>query len=172
MFGKVWFWLRSRNRHGIHSPFIYAFLDRTLYARKRPRCTPQQQLLLAVSEHFKPGRVGVSPAGAALADWLRPHLPGAQWGQPPFDLFIAGHPGEDCLEAQLADPARWHNESVIFVSGLREGARARQAWKRLCALPQLRVTLETYRAGVLFFRRQQAPQHFRIRLKSSIFKRS
>lgn len=171
MFGKIWFWLSSRNRHGIHSPFVYDFLDRTLYARRFRGCDPEQRLLLAVSEHFAPRKVGASPSGAALAQWLRPCLPEAQWGQPPFDLYIAGRPGEELVE-MLTDPALWHNESVIFVGGLRGGTRARKAWKQMCSLPQLRVTLETFRAGLLFFRRQQAPQHFKIRLKSSIFKRS
>lgn len=171
MFEKIGFWLRSRNRHGIHSPFVYGFLDRTLYARKRPGCTPEQRLLLAAAEHFGPTRVGVSPCGSALADWLRPHLPGRIWGQPPYDLYIAGRPGEG-LEKCLNDPKWWHNDSVVFVGGLRGGKKARLAWERLCSLPQLPVTLETYRAGLLFFRRQQAPQHFRIRLKSSNFKRS
>jgi len=171
MFGKIWFWLLSNNRHGIHSPFVYDFLDRALYARRRPGCDPEQRLLMAAAEHFAPLRVGVSPSGAALAQWLKPRLPEAQWGQPPYDLYIAGRPGE-AWENSLSDPEMWHNETVIFVGGLREGTLARQAWKHLCSLPKLRVTLETYRAGLLFFRRQQAPQHFKIRLKSSIFKRS
>ena len=171
MFEKIGFWLRSRNRHGIHSPFVYGFLDHTLYARECPGCTPEQRLLLAAALHFGPRRIGVGPGGNALADWLRPYLPEGAWGEPPYDLYIAGRPGEE-LEKTLNEPAFWHNESVIFVGGLREGSHARGAWQRLCCLPQLRVTLETYRAGLLFFRRQQARQHFRIRLKSSIFKRS
>ena len=171
MFEKIGFWLRSQNRHGIHSPFVYGFLDRTLYARKRPGCTPEQQLLLAAAEHFAPTRVGSTSCGAVLAGWLGEKQPQAHGGQPPYDLFMASQPGEE-LEALLNDPALWHNDSVVFVGGLREGDQARQAWQRLCSLPQVRVTLETYRAGLLFFRPQQAPQHFRIRLKSSIFKRS
>ncbi len=171
MFEKIGFWLQSHNRHGIHSPFVYDFLDRTLYARKRPGCTPEQRLLLAAAEHFGPTRVGASPCGAALADWLGGHLPEGICGQPPYDLYIAGRPGEE-LEKRLNDPEWWHNDSVVFVGGLRGGTNAHQAWKRLCGLPRLRVTLETYHAGLLFFRRQQAPQHFRIRLKSSIFNRS
>lgn len=171
MSSALWFWFRSRNRHGVHSPFVYDFLERSLYARKRPGCSPEQQLLLAASEHFAPVRVGASPSASDWAGWLKPHLPEALWGSPPYDLYIADRPGTE-LESQLADHSLWHNESVIFVGGLRSGTEARRAWKRLCALPRLRVSLETYRAGLLFFRRQQAPQHFKIRLKSSTFKGS
>ncbi len=171
MLSALWFWFGARNRHGIHSPFVYAFLERTLYARRRRGCNPEQQLLLAACEHFGPKRVGVAASAAGLGAWLKPALPLASWGSRPFDLYIAGCPGPE-LEARLADPALWHNDSVLFVGGLRSGPEARRSWKRLCALPQLRVSLETYRAGLLFFRSQQAPQHFKIRLKSSIFKRS
>ncbi len=166
---KLGFWWQARNRHGVHSPFVYGFLERSLYARKRPGCSPEQQLLLAAAEHFAPLRVGFTPSAADRADWLKTRLPDARWGLPPYDLFIADCPGTE-LEAQLADHSKWHNESVIFVGGLRTGPSARRAWKKLCLMPRLRVILETYRAGLLFFRSQQAPQHFKIRLKSSIFR--
>lgn len=169
MFSALRFWFSARNRHGVHSPFIYDFLERTLYARGRPGNNPEQQLLLAACEHFGPKRVGYAPSAYAWAARLKPALPEARWGTPPFDLFIADCPGPE-LEASLADPALWHNDSVVFVGGLRGGPESRNAWKRLCARPELRVSLETYRAGLLFFRSQQAPQHFKIRLKSAIFR--
>lgn len=166
---KLGFWWQARNRHGVHSPFVYGFLDRTLYARRRRACTREQHLLLAACEHFTPKRVAVAASAAELGAWITPHLPDALWNAPPFDFYIAGCPCPE-LEAALTDRALWHNESVVFVGGLRGTPEARQGWKRLCALPQLRVILETYRAGLLFFRSQQAPQHFKIRLKSSIFR--
>lgn len=161
MLRRCYFNLRAKTRHGTHSPFIYAFLDQALYAKRRSN-SPSMQLLLSTADHFRPARTGVLDADMRFRELqaLRPNL---AKGPPPYDLGIAGRPGPELL-SWIREKAYWHNDSVVFVGGIRESREARRYWKEACATEGVRQCLETYGAGLLFFRREQAAEHFKIRL--------
>ena len=156
------FWLRAKSRHGIHSPFIYRFLDEGLYRRDLRHLHPDQRLLLAALDHFGPVRLGAAPPEGRLATWLATQRPDRPGGQPPFDLFIFESPTHGLVGA-LDRPGWWHNDTVVFVGNLRSHKGSRQKWLEAARKAPVTVVLETCTSGLLFFRRQQARQHFRIR---------
>ena len=162
MIRKLLFRLQAKTRHGTHSPFIYAFLEDTLYARKRKGLSDELRLLQATVEHFKPRNIGASTE-SGLSRWLKERHPGLRWEGPPFDLILFEKPRADLLEF-AAQKELWHDKSIVFVSGIREGDLNRGFWKRACALPEYRIQLETYASGLLFFRPEQAREHFKIRI--------
>ena len=161
---KKWiFWWKAKNRHGIHSPFVYRFLDEGLYRKDLSHLQPNRRLLLAAVDHFEPLRAGASPGSQQFKSWLMAERPGIQWGIPPFDLYLSDSPDENLLQL-LGQPENWHDTSVVFVGNLRRNTRASTSWQKITRLREVRVVLQTYEAGLLFFRRQQARQHFRIRI--------
>lgn len=162
MIQKLLFRLQAKTRHGTHSPFVYAFLEDTLYAKKNSGLSGDLRLLQATVEHFKPGTIGTS-TDSGLLHWLKERHPSLRWEGPPFDLILFEKPGEDLLEFATKKEL-WHNESIVFVSGIRESELQRGFWKRACEIPEYRIQLETYASGLLFFRAEQAPEHFKIRI--------
>ena len=98
-----------------------------------------------------------------LAEWLQSERTGISREAPPTDLFICDSPGEE-LHAFLNKPELWKNDTVVFVGNLRKDHRSYAHWDRATRHPAVRVILETYPAGLLLFRTQQARQHFRIRI--------
>lgn len=185
LLNRLMFFLKARTRHGTHSPFIYAFLDRTLYAKKHSR-NPGERLLLAAFEHFKPKSVGTFTASfeldtdsgikAASGKGATPGnesatQQGANTGKdlaraetnPPYDLGIVKTPGPG-LQSWLEDEALWHSDSLIYVGGIRKDRKSYGFWEQAIQAKGIRLRLETYHAGLLFFRPEQAPEHFKIRL--------
>ena len=160
---KLNFWRKARNRHGVHSPFIYDFLDKGLYRKDLKSLPPQQRLLIAAADHFNPVTAGTCDLQSPMAAWLGSQRPHLLWGSPPTDLFICDSPGKNLI-AFIEGRDTWGNDTVVFVGNVRKNQETYACWSRAISHPAVRVILETYPAGLLFFRTQQARQHFRIRI--------
>lgn len=162
IFSKVLFWFQAKNRHGVHSPFIYDFMDRAVYAPGAKQGVPGQRLLRAARVHFNPKRIRMAsnlPANSRHMGNLEADctLPG-----PPFDLLVFDKPSHE-VEEILNDPVQWHNNSVVYLGNLRGSAAAYALWGQISLHPSITVVVESYCEGLLFFRKEQAKQHFKIR---------
>ncbi|MDX1332557.1 MAG: hypothetical protein R3252_05970 [Robiginitalea sp.] len=157
------FWIRAHNRHGVHSPFVYRFLDEGLYRREYKKFPPQKRLLIALVDYMAPGKAMACDPQSRMAPWLRAERPDIRWEGLPTDLCICDTPGEELL-AFLDRPELWDKDTSVFVGNLRKNHKHMAYWDRATRHPAVRVVLETYPAGLLLFRTQQAPQHFRIRI--------
>ncbi|MFM1877946.1 MAG: hypothetical protein RLZZ241_812 [Bacteroidota bacterium] len=168
MICKGWFWLTAKNRHGIHSKFVYDFLDLALYTLPKQNRLPEQKLLSAALTHFKPKQLGVNPKWIAMPDWIAATCSEDLTRNIPYDFYVTD--AEDTeLKALIHQENLWSKNAVIFIGGIRRNKKNYKNWKKLCSYDVIRVSLEVYEAGLLCFRPQQAPQHFKIRLNSSIF---
>lgn len=163
IFDRLRFWLKARNRHGIHSPFVYRFLDTSLYRKDLRSLPPQKRLLIAAVDHFGIRSAHSEEPQGGLTTWLKNERPGILWGAPPYDLLLCESPCQ-ALAFTPGDTDLLHNDSVVFLGNLRKDAGTQDNWKEMTRKPQFPVILETYGAGLLFARKQQAPQHFRIRI--------
>jgi hypothetical protein len=162
IFSKVLFWCQAKNRHGVHSPFIYEFLDRAVYTPGVQKGVSTQRLLKSARLHFNPKRIWTAsnlPGKSGIRGILEVDstLPG-----PPFDLLVFDRPSHEVGEI-LSDPGQWHNDSVVYLGNLRGSASAYAMWEQISLHPSIRVVVESYWEGLLFFRKEQAKQHFKIR---------
>lgn len=168
MLDKLKFELKAKNRHGIHSRFVYDFLDKTLYDKSLKNYTSEYKLLIAVLIHFNPKRIGIEPNSEILTEWLNRDMGLQTSSTGPFDLYLSAGPTPN-LAGLINTKENWTPDSIIYVGGIRTTQKHFEKWKNLCNLEVCRVSIETYTAGMLCFRPQQEPQHFKIRLNSSIF---
>ena len=118
---------------------------------------------MAAADHFGLQEAMACDPRSSLAEWLKSKRHGMLWEGSPTELFICDAPGEGLL-AFLDTPELWKKDTVVFVGNLRADPQNHGYWDRATKHPAVRVILETYPAGLLFFRVQQAPQHFRIRI--------
>ena len=159
---KVLFWFQAKNRHGVHSPFIYEFLDQAVYTRDVKKGPPQQRLLRATRGHFSPERIWVSTDLPANSGILKEPNADPALQRPSFDLFVFDMPSQEVTEV-LNDTALWHNDSIVYLGNIRSSASACALWEQIRVHPSVRVSVEAYWEGLLFFRKEQAKQHFKIR---------
>lgn len=57
-----------------------------------------------------------------------------------------------------------HNDSVMIFDDIHWSSEMEQAWAEICAHPRVKVSIDTFRWGLVFFRREQHKEHFTIRL--------
>ena len=162
MLNRLGFYLKARTRHGTHSPFIYDFLDQTLYANRHSE-DPSEQLLLSAIQHFKPQTLGFMDTPREAREKVLKTGSGLTVNSQPYDMGIAAAPGPG-LVSWIEDQGLWHSNSIVFIGDIRKSSEARAIWKCACRAKGIRLRLETYEAGLLFFRPEQAPEHFKIRL--------
>lgn len=56
-----------------------------------------------------------------------------------------------------------HNDSVFVFDDIHWSAGMEKAWEEIKAHPQVSVTIDLYSLGIVFFREQQAKEHFVLR---------
>lgn len=57
-----------------------------------------------------------------------------------------------------------HNETVWIFDDIHWSAAMEEAWEIIKKHPQVKVTIDTYQWGLVFFRKEQAKEHFVIRI--------
>ncbi|MDX1754245.1 MAG: class I SAM-dependent methyltransferase [Salinimicrobium sediminis] len=57
-----------------------------------------------------------------------------------------------------------HNDSVMILDDIHWSKGMEEAWEEIKAHPRVKVTIDTFQWGLVFFRREQEKQHFVIRM--------
>lgn len=127
--------LRAKSRHGTHSPFIYDFLDKSLYAGTQTG-SPELRLKQAAGPYFK-------SLGYIFLDW---------------------EGSVDELKTWVEEHEEEREKVVVYLKGIRSSRENYKDWKEIQAAANIGQILETYGAALLFFRTNQVREHFKIRL--------
>lgn len=147
--------ITATNQHGVHSPFVYDYLVKCLYRKPRIKGNKAQGVLQRSIAYFGPDSIGVIGEDP---DWAKTALQG-RTGKAPWDLAYAH--GPNLVDPQLLD---FHNDSVLLINNIHASEAMENQWHALLALPKARVTIDLFHCGLVFFRKEQAAQHFKIRL--------
>ncbi|WBL23175.1 O-methyltransferase [Zunongwangia sp. HRR-M8] len=83
-----------------------------------------------------------------------------------FDLiyFDGNHQKTATLQYFKALLPTAHNDSVFIFDDIHLSEEMEQAWLEIQNHPKVQVTIDTFHLGLVFFRREQAKEHFKIRL--------
>ena len=184
----IQFLWKSTNEHGVHSPFVYNFITKCFYSTRpvmaehdNPALS-KRQLALAyrLLNCRKPTKLFVLGENAAnLTETLRvagESLNMRLW----FCSTLARVPGGiDMAYISNADKGNVlnlfdqmlpdiHNDTLCVIANIHSSREMQEAWQALQNHPKVIVTIDTYHTGLIFFRREQAKQHFTVRLSQSV----
>lgn len=83
-----------------------------------------------------------------------------------FDLiFIDGHHNYEATISYFNQLLKHkHNDSVFIFDDIHWSQGMEKAWEEICQSQEVTVSIDTFQWGFVFFRKEQAKEHFRIRV--------
>ena len=185
---------KSQNDHGIHSPFMFNFVSECFYARgprlsrKKHRTRkmtvnyPVAELLYRVVYYLKPAKTLVLGNEAETVTetlrfageenkirlWFFSELAAIPGGT---DLAVIADNEKEAVMASLEKIIEnSHNNTVCILPNIHQNTRMEYIWEAIKRHPKVSVTVDAYHLGIIFFRREQAAQHFMVRPDKSFFR--
>lgn len=158
------FRFRATNQHGVHSPFVYRLLTKAIYPKQGPQTNKSRQILIKCIGYFKPENLQFQASDQPLKKEFSSLLSTPLEGAPPYDLVYFGSPQDPALSTKLSRPEEWHNDTLFFIDKISESKASRAYWKKLCTNEIVTVSIDFFYCGLLFFRKEQAKEHFMIRI--------
>ena len=153
------FLLKSTNQHGVHSPFVFSFVTKGLYIKKYKcfsfRNYHQLKNVSKKKKKFFSKILYYFKIESIELDFLN-------FKNNKNNNFKALYISDlkDLLELNLAPLTSKH---FILVDGIYADKKANTAWKNIINNENVTVSIDLFYFGLLFFRKEQAKEHFTIR---------
>lgn len=159
-FSYLKFLVSATNQHGVHSPFVYAFVTKCLYAKKKYSAQKSTNILLNVLSYFKIESLQVDKENAAIADQILKIFPEIDLIGTEANFLYVKSIKEGQLLKRIAEN-QFHNESIFFID---EIFKEKDAWQKLIKSEKITVSIDLFYCGLLFFRKEQVKEDFKIRI--------
>lgn len=181
---KIKFCRKATNAHGLHSPFVFNFYNAVKNRAKRTRFVSknlngfskkENRIILAILHILKPAQVLVlSDEEQARSNWISilsnesqvsvsQNLNSLTLKPTIFDLIILSKSfiiNEKELISML--PSLISNDSVVIIPHIHASKNAITQWKSLIEEKTIRVSLDLFFIGILFFRKESTKQDFQL----------
>ncbi len=152
----------STNQHGVHSPFVYNYVTKCLYARSPHKSTKTMAVLLKSMAYFKVRTIELSPSKESARDIIQREFPEIQINMERND---AAYLDISDFESGLSfESLNIHNHSIGFVDSIYRNRQHKNVWDEVKKSPHITVTVDLFHCGIVFFRKEQAKEHFKIRI--------
>ncbi|MGS2741149.1 hypothetical protein [Sinomicrobium sp. M5D2P17] len=163
MLGYLKFLLKSTNQHGVHSPFVYAYVTRGLYTKQKFGGTKAQRLLFRTIAYFHAESVGVLQPDEELTGALQKYFPGISVSDTKGKITYYNKELRPDAMKYFQKEEKTGFDEVLIIKGIHKNTTAGMAWEEMKKNKQVTVTVDLFYVGVVFFRRGQAREDFIIR---------
>ena len=155
----------ATNEHGIHSPFIFNFTTQCLYNKSL-------KINIQLPDHFvKPQSINrkkkvlllklVNYFCSESKNFILTNEKELPLKKEKADMIYIREP--QYYVQSLVDQSI-HNNSVVIIGHIHESRKNYEIWKQLITYSGITASVNIFSLGVLFFRKEQAKEHFNIRV--------
>lgn len=159
-FLRIKFFLTSRNQHGVHSPFVFDFVTKGLYQKKYDlekvnshvefqNLSKKKKIILSkIINYFKTDSIYFDENNSTnTSDEIYK------------TLFINNI--EKLLDFNFSI---LKSSFFIIVNDIYQNKETHLIWKTIIQKKEITVSIDLYFFGLIFFRKEQAKEHFKIRV--------
>ncbi|MEG3657101.1 hypothetical protein V5097_06785 [Arenibacter palladensis] len=164
LFAFIKFRLSSSNQHGVHSPFVYRFITKCLYASPHFNTSKSQNILLKTIAYFKIAQVQLVPNNFALEKETTKNIKGVSFTNTSNQLIYIDKLHRETIDEFIVANNSITNDTVVLVNGIYHTENTHKLWESIKELNRVKVTMDLFYCGLVFFRREQAKEHFKIRI--------
>ncbi len=164
IFKHLGFLLTATNHHGVHSPFVYSFVTECLYKFKKNKKQKTIDILFKSTSYFEGKSIFLSQGYEKYKEEIRNEFSLIQFEKLPFDLLLLNASAEREITTLITDGKTLHNDSMILIDSIHKTSRNQKLWHLVKTFSQVTVTIDLYYCGVVFFRKEQVKEHFKIRI--------
>ena len=160
LIARIQFILTSTNQHGVHSPFVFDFVTKGLYQKslksvlindfiaslKLPK--KEEKILTNIFNYFN--IASVTPNSEELENSLDNSYK---------ILYI-----NNIYNFELVKKFSYSSKNIVIIHKIHTQKSNLLKWKDLCKNTNATVTIDLFYFGLIFFRKTQAKEHFKIRV--------
>jgi len=158
-FSYIKFLLSATNQHGVHSPFVYAFVTKCVYNKKGYSKQTSLNLFLKSLEYFNIKNVNISDVDQKVRLQISHSFSHIKLDSRSNNFWYISCLKEERL-SKLMQQAQFQNDSIVFIDGI---FKDKKAWESLIVSDKIRVSINFFYGGILFFRKEQVKEDFKIR---------
>jgi len=161
------YWLRyllflfsSTNQHGVHSPFVYTLVTKSLYKKDKYSSIKSLNTALKLLDYFKISKINLKDQNDTLKALITEKFPNIrQDNNSESFIYLDNLSNENVLF--IKEFEGFHNDTLIYINAIHKNY---SNWNTLNNLEKIKVSIDTFHGGILFFRREQVKEHFKIRI--------
>ncbi|WP_435313999.1 hypothetical protein [Cellulophaga fucicola] len=151
------FLAKATNQHGVHSPFIYNYVTKCLYIKGKLHQQKNKNVLLKSITYFNPETAFI--ASEDIKKTIQKVKTKLNFTSSTVDLA--------CLELpnlKEFNTIKYHNNTMVFIDKIYANKESLEAWEQIKKLKKVTVTVDLFYCAIVFFRKEQAKEHFKIRI--------
>ncbi len=153
--------LTATNQYGVHSPFVYSYLTKCLYTKSKYQASKSEKIVLKSIPYFSVEKIKISSKNSQIENLIRKEFKLTTSDNESYDLIYMNNPVEDILSIYKE---KIHNDSAIFMGNIHRTKETTALWETLKHNEMVTVSIDMFHCGVLFFRKEQLKEHFKIRI--------
>ncbi len=154
------FLLTATNQHGVHSPFVFNYVTKCIYNKSKFSVKKSLNLLLKTLNYFNVSTVNCNTDKTEITNTIKHNFPNIEINNTSSEFIYF-----DSLKSFKL--SKYTNDSIVFINNI---SNSNNDWKNIIKDEKITVSINLFYCGILFFRKEQVKQDFKIRIFSSIFK--
>lgn len=161
LFSFIKFIFNATNQHGVHSPFVYDYVTKCLYKKnkiKLPICT---KILVKTIQYFNYKEIRLLTTDNDVEKDIIANCPNAILNQK-NPIVIVGT-ADDILSHKVLE-SKLHNRAMLFIDKIHSSKNNLELWNKIKEHHQVTVTIDLFYCGLVFVRKEQVKEHFKIRI--------